>query len=118
MLDGARYCPSVEHIERALYVVSGAIEVVGQTGRFNAGELVVLKPGAEVIVRADGVTRLMLAGGEPFPEQRHICWNFVSSREDRIEQAKRDWRADRFDHVPDEVDFIPLPAEPEPVRYP
>jgi redox-sensitive bicupin YhaK (pirin superfamily) len=116
--DGARYRPAVEHIERALYIVAGAMTVVGQTGRFVAGELVVLKPGAEVIVAAEGPTRLMLVGGEPFPEQRHIFWNFVSSREDRIEQAKEDWRARRFAGVPDEDEFIPLPGDPEPVRYP
>jgi redox-sensitive bicupin YhaK (pirin superfamily) len=118
LAHGARYRPAVEHIERALYVISGEMEVVGQTGRFQAGELVVLKPGAEVVVQANGATRLMLAGGEPFPEARHIYWNFVSSREDRIEQAKRDWKADQFAHVPDEIDFIPLPPDPEPVRYP
>jgi redox-sensitive bicupin YhaK (pirin superfamily) len=116
--DGARYRPAVEHIERALYVVSGTMTVVGQTGAFATGELVVLKPGAEVIVQASGATRLMLVGGEPFPEKRYIYWNFVSSREERIEQAKADWRAKRFDAVPDEADFIPLPDEPAPVQYP
>lgn len=118
MADGARYRPGVEHVERALYVISGGMEVVGQTGTFSAGELVVLKPEAEVIVRAVGPTRLMLIGGEPFPEQRHIFWNFVSSREERIEQAKADWRADRFAHVPEESEFIPLPPDPKPVAYP
>ncbi len=118
LADAARYRPSADHIERALYVVEGAIEIIGQTGAFTAGELVVLKPHAEVIVRAQGATRLMLIGGEPFPEPRHIFWNFVSSREDRIEQAKTDWRAQRFAAVPEENDFIPLPAEPAPVRYP
>ena len=44
-------------------------------------------------------------------------WNFVSSREKRIAQGKADWRADRFAHVPGEHEFIPLPAEPEEVRY-
>lgn len=112
LADGARYRPAVEHIERALYVVEGAIGVIGQTGRFSAGELVVLKPGAEVVVQAEGPARLMLVGGEPFPEQRHIFWNFVSSRPERIEQAKADWRSGRFAAVPDEVDFIPLPADP------
>ncbi len=118
MADGARYRPSGDHIERALYVVEGAIEIVGQTGAFAAGELVVLKPQAEVIVRAQGPVRLMLIGGEPFPEQRHIFWNFVSSRQDRIEQAKEDWRGQRFAPVPEESEFIPLPADPAPVRYP
>ncbi|MDP1026475.1 pirin family protein [Sphingomonas sp. KR1UV-12] len=118
LADGARYRPGAEHVERALYVVEGAIQVVGQTGGFAAGELVVLKPEAEVVVRAEGPTRLMLIGGEPFPEQRHIYWNFVSSRPDRIEQAKADWRGRRFADVPEEHEFIPLPDEPAPVRYP
>ena len=115
---GARYQLKAEHIERAIYVVGGSIEVVRQTGEFAMGELVVFKPDAEIVLRAPHGARLMLIGGEPFPEQRHIFWNFVSSREERIEQAKSDWKADRFAHVPDEHDFIPLPAEPAPVRYP
>jgi hypothetical protein len=60
----------------------------------------------------------MLVGGEPFPEKRNIYWNFVSSDADRIEQAKEDWRAQRFAPVPGEPDFIPLPEDPKPVRYP
>jgi hypothetical protein len=50
---------------------------------------------------------------------RHIWWNFVSSRQDRIEQAKADWKAARFDGVPGDPEFIPLP-EPAPpvVSYP
>ncbi|MFD1952121.1 pirin family protein [Sphingomonas arantia] len=115
---GARYQVRAEHIERALYVVGGSIAVVGQTGSFAIGELVVLKPDAEIVVQAPQGARLMLIGGEPFPERRHIFWNFVSSREDRIEQAKLDWKTDRFPHVPGETNFIPLPAQPEPVRYP
>ncbi|MDB5683479.1 MAG: hypothetical protein JWM75_1177 [Sphingomonas bacterium] len=115
---GARYQLRAEHVERALYVVSGEIEVVGQAGGFAKGEFIVFKPGAEIILRATGPARLMLAGGEPFPESRHIYWNFVSSSAERIEQAKADWRADRFLHVPGEQEFIPLPDEPQPVRYP
>ena len=84
--------------------------MVGQTGGFASGELVVFKPGAEIILRARGATRLMLMGGEPLPEKRHIFWNFVSSSPDRIEQAKADWQAQRFAPVPDEHEFIPLPA--------
>jgi redox-sensitive bicupin YhaK (pirin superfamily) len=118
LAPGARYQLKGEHVERAIYVVAGAIEVAGQTGGFATGELVVFKPGAEIIVHAPQGARLMLIGGEPFPERRHIFWNFVSSREDRIEQAKTDWRDDRFAHVPGEQEFIPLPADPRPVRYP
>jgi redox-sensitive bicupin YhaK (pirin superfamily) len=110
MADGARYQLKAEHVERAVYVVSGAVEVAGQTGGFAAGELIVFKPGAEMVLTARGATRLMLLGGEPLPEQRHIFWNFVSSRPERIEQAKDDWRAQRFAAVPEEHEFIPLPA--------
>jgi redox-sensitive bicupin YhaK (pirin superfamily) len=108
---GATYQFRAEHIERAIYVVSGSLEVTGQTGAFPAGQLVILRPGAEVVLTTQETTRLMLVGGEPFAEPRHIYWNFVSSRRERIEQAKQDWKSQRFAPVPAEVDFIPLPAD-------
>jgi len=52
----------------------------------------------------------MLVGGEPFPEQRQIYWNFVSTSAERIEQAKQDWRERRFAPVPGDDEFIPLPT--------
>ncbi|MBO9576834.1 MAG: pirin family protein [Sphingobium sp.] len=108
---GARYRLKAEHIERAAYVITGEVGVEGQTGTFASMELVVFKPGAEIVLRAvNGPARLMLVGGEPLPEARNIYWNFVSSSTDRIEQAKEDWRQDRFAHVPGETEFIPLPA--------
>ncbi len=110
MLDGARYQLRAEHVERALYVVAGEVEVIGQTGGFGVGELVVFQPGAEIILKAKGAARLMLLGGEPLPEHRHIFWNFVSSSQDRLEQAKDDWKAQRFARVPNEDEFIPLPV--------
>ena len=109
MAAGARYQVKAEHVERAVYVVSGDVEAIGQAGGFAAGELVVFKPGAEVVLRAKDAARLMLLGGEPLAEQRHIFWNFVSSSPERIEQAKADWKAQRFDRVPAENEFIPLP---------
>jgi redox-sensitive bicupin YhaK (pirin superfamily) len=118
LAERARYQLRAEHVERAIYVVSGAVGVAGQVGQFTAGELVVFKPGEEIVIEATAAARLMLIGGEPFPEKRHIFWNFVSSRPDRIEQAKADWREGRFDRVPEEHEFIPLPDDPPPVRYP
>lgn len=106
---GARYRVAAEHVERAVYVVEGSVEAEGQQGGFAVGELVVLKPDAEVVLRAASPCRLMLIGGEPFPEGRRIFWNFVSSSADRIEQAKEDWRERRFAPVPGETEFIPLP---------
>ena len=110
LADGARYRITAEHIERAIYVITGAVEVEGQQGGFDAGELVILKPDVEIVLRARGPARIMLVGGEPLAEPRNIYWNFVSSSKDRIEQAKEDWIAQRFDKVPGETEFIPLPA--------
>jgi redox-sensitive bicupin YhaK (pirin superfamily) len=112
MLDaGAHYRFTAEHVERAVYVVTGSLRIVGQEGTFGASQLVVLKPGAEVVLTSDEASRLMLVGGEPFAEKRLIYWNFVSSRADRIEAAKADWREGRFDPVPGDGEFIPLPPD-------
>ena len=113
---GGRYRFAAEHVERAVYVVTGALQVAGQEGAFGPAQLVVLKPGAEVVLWAQEPTRLMLVGGEPLPEKRLVYWNFVSSSAERIEQAKDDWRAGRFAPVPGESEFIPLPPEVPGVR--
>jgi hypothetical protein len=114
---GARYRVPSEQVERAFYLIDGSVTVDGQP--FAPAELVILKPHAEIVIESATGARLVLVGGEPFPEQRFIYWNFVSSRPDRIEQAKQDWRERRFAAVPGEQEFIPLPAEPPPpVRYP
>ncbi|MDP3857918.1 MAG: pirin family protein [Stagnimonas sp.] len=97
-----------EYEERAVYPVNGRVRIGGRW--VEEGQLAVLAPGAVVILHADAATRLMLLGGAPFPEERHIFWNFVSSRPDRIEQAKQDWQAQRFAAVPGETEFIPLPS--------
>ncbi|AVA26519.1 pirin domain-containing protein (plasmid) [Rhizobium sp. NXC24] len=99
---------------RAADLLPGEIEVAGQTDAFGEAQLVVFKPGAEIVLRARGSAHLMLLGGEPFPEPRHIYWNFVSSSKERIEQAKDDWRHGRFPEIAGETEFIPLP--PDPVR--
>lgn len=100
-----------EHIERAIFVVSGEIEIAGQTGTFGEEQLVVFKPGVEIVLQARRDAHLMLVGGEPFAEPRHIYWNFVSSSKERIEQAKDDWRHARFPEIAGETEFIPLPPE-------
>jgi redox-sensitive bicupin YhaK (pirin superfamily) len=94
--------------ERALYVVAGEIDVAGD--RFAAGRLIVFRPGDAMTVTAASEARVILVGGAALDGPRHIWWNFVSSRKERIEQAKADWKLSRFDTVPgDETEFIPLP---------
>ena len=93
--------------ERALYVAQGALEAQGVEVPEHA--LAVLSDVPGVVVRAVVESRIALIGGERLGK-RHIDWNFVSSRKERIEAARRDWREGRFPKVPgDEVEFIPLP---------
>jgi hypothetical protein len=117
---GARLTLPAEYPEQALYVVDGTLDL-GRDDRFEQGQLLVLKPGATVTLAATAQrgARVMLLGGEPMDGPRYLTWNFVSSSADRIEQAKEDWKAMRFPHVPGETEFIPLPDLPgRPVRYP
>jgi redox-sensitive bicupin YhaK (pirin superfamily) len=96
-----------DHEERAIYVVDGEIEITGD--RHEAPQLLVFRPGDRITVRATKPTRMMFLGGDALEGPRHIWWNFVSSSKERIEQAKEDWKTDRFAHVPNEHEFIPLP---------
>ncbi|MGF1626817.1 MAG: pirin family protein [Alphaproteobacteria bacterium] len=96
-----------DHEERAIYVVEGTVEIAGET--FEAPQLLVFRPGDRITIRATADARLMLLGGAAMDGPRHIWWNFVSSRKERIEQAKEDWRSGRFRTVPGETEFIPLP---------
>lgn len=120
LTPGARFSVPAQPEERAVYLVEGAIELTPGGERFDAGQLLVLRAGAEAALRTlDAPTRLMLFGGEPLDGPRYVWWNFVSSSRERIEQAKADWRAGRFPLVPGETEFIPLPGDaPAPVRYP
>ena len=100
--------------ERGAYVVDG--EVICGAERAPRWHMLLFRPGHRAHVRAEAASRFVLLAGDPFPEPRHIWWNFVSSSEARIEQAKRDWRERRgapdgpFPLVPgDEQEFIPLP---------
>jgi len=104
---GATLPLGAEHEERGLYLTAGEIEISGD--RFEKGRLLVFRPGDAVTIKALTPARFMLLGGANLGP-RHIWWNFVSSRKERIEQAKEDWRAGRFGTVPgDDKEFIPLP---------
>ncbi len=104
---GAQAALQPEYPERAAYVAVGSVEVCGQT--FHTGQMLVFKPGEPVLFTGVTPATIMLLGGEPLGE-RFIEWNFVSSRKERIEQAKADWRAGRM-KLPDldHDEFIPLP---------
>jgi hypothetical protein len=103
--------------ERALYVAEGEASLDGLP--LAPMTLYVLRPGVRATLRSQQGGRVMLCGGEPLDGPRHVFWNFVSSRRDRINQAKDDWRAGRFPLPPnDDGEFIPLPEVPLTVSYP
>lgn len=108
-----------EHSERAVYVVSGQLDVGGSI--VSHGQMAVITAGEKAVLRAT-TNRLhaMLLGGAPLEGPRHMFWNFVSSRRERIEEAKQDWwrasasgfREGPFHLPPNEKEHIPLEGEP------
>jgi hypothetical protein len=103
--------------ERALYVAEGEASLDGV--KLERATLYVLRPGIRATLRSQAGGRIMLCGGAPLDGPRHVFWNFVSSRRERINQAKEDWRAGHFALPPDDHDeFIPLPEVPTTVSYP
>ena len=106
---GARLGLPKEHSERAIYVAKGSVEVSGRN--YTSGQMLVFTKGVDPVISCKEPTTLMLMGGEPLGE-RFIWWNFVSSRKERIEQAKSDWKEGRIILPPsDNSEFVPLPQD-------
>ena len=98
-----------DHSERGFYIVKGSVEISGNT--YGEAKMLVFSKGDDPLIIAKEKTTLMLLGGEPLGE-RFIWWNFVSSRKERIEQAKEDWKQGRIILPPnDNKEFIPLPDD-------
>ena len=109
MARGARMALPREHAERAVYVASGAVSFGGQS--YGAANLIVANAGGEPTLTADEESEVLLLGGEPLGH-RFMWWNFVSSRKERIEEAKADWLAGRIPLPPDDDrEFVPLPPD-------
>jgi redox-sensitive bicupin YhaK (pirin superfamily) len=105
-----------EYPERAAYVARGSIEIDGRP--YHAGQMPVFAPGETVAITAATDATVMLLGGEPIGP-RILWWNLVSHSQDRIEQAKADWKAGRMTLPPeDNGEFIPLPEDPPPPPEP
>ncbi|HUR10057.1 MAG TPA: pirin family protein [Flavitalea sp.] len=107
--EGALFALPEEHAERGLYIVKGSVEITGN--KYHQGQMLVFNKGVDPRIVAKENTTMMLLGGEPLGE-RFIWWNFVSSRKERIEQAKEDWKQGRIILPPtDNKEFIPLPED-------
>ena len=106
LLPGAAFVLPALVEERAVYAVDGDLTVDGAP--VGVRQMAVLKAGEPAVIRSPQPVRLAVIGGAPLGP-RHIWWNFVSSRKERIVQAADDWEAGRFAAVPGETEFIPLP---------
>ncbi|HYG18497.1 MAG TPA: pirin family protein [Ohtaekwangia sp.] len=105
----ARFGLPKEHSERGIYVAKGSVDISGS--RYVAGQMIVFNKGVDPAIIAREPSTLMMLGGEPLGE-RFIWWNFVSSRKDRIDQAKADWKEGRILLPPtDNHEFVPLPED-------
>jgi redox-sensitive bicupin YhaK (pirin superfamily) len=107
---GARIALPREYEERAIFLVSGGVEVDDRA--IAPTQMVVFNADVDAVVQATTSSVLMLLGGAPIGE-RFIEWNFVSSSRERIAQAKADWSAGRM-KLPDldNREFVPLPSYP------
>jgi redox-sensitive bicupin YhaK (pirin superfamily) len=111
---GASVPLEAEYEERAVYISSGEIDVAGD--RFVTGQMLIFRPGDNITIKADAPSSIAIVGGAPLDGPRHVWWNFVSSRRERIEQAKEEWKNGRFGKISgDEIEFIPLPDNPHTV---
>jgi redox-sensitive bicupin YhaK (pirin superfamily) len=106
LTEGASFTLPGDYPEQAIYSVTEGLAIDGEP--LAQHRLAVLRSGISVEVTGDSASRCVVIGGNPVGV-RHKWWNFVSSRLERIEQAKQDWQAGRFDAVPGETEFIPLP---------
>ncbi len=94
--------------ESALYILEGNVKKGEHT--FGSKQILVAKQDSLCSFTIEKGSTVYIFGGIPFPEERFIHWNFVSSRKETIEKAREDWKAQRFDKVPgDEEAFVPLP---------
>jgi len=94
--------------ESALYILQGSIESDGHT--FGPKQILIAADSELCSFTIGKDSIIYIFGGQAFPEERFIYWNFVSSDRELIEQAKERWREQLFDKVPGENSFIPLPV--------
>lgn len=93
--------------EIGIYILEGSL--ISDNNEFLPKQLLVSTQNDICLMELSSNTTIYIFGGEPFPEQRFIEWNFVSSNKETIEQAKADWKNQRFPKIPGEVGFVPLP---------
>ena len=94
--------------EAGMYILEGAVE--SDCNSYGPKQILVAKNSQLCSFTITAGTTVYIFGGEPFPEQRHIYWNFVATDLAMIEQAKKDWQEDKFPRIDGEGDLVPLPS--------
>ena len=100
--------------ESALYILEGSIESEGNV--FGSKQILIAKDSKLCSFEMAENTTIYIFGGDSFPEERIIYWNFVASNKELIENAKEKWLAQKFEKVPGETEFVPLPEQNKPYR--
>ncbi|SEO07815.1 hypothetical protein SAMN05428959_104538 [Duganella sp. CF517] len=95
--------------EAAIYPVGGDLEIDGTP--LESNNMALLSTDSTQLVKATSDAHFVVIGGEPLDGRRFMSWNFVSSSKERIVKAGEDWEAQRFDKVPGETEWIPLPVK-------
>ena len=93
--------------ESALYILDG--KVIDGGNEYGEKKLLIAKDASLCEIEIKAGSTIYIFGGDAFPEERFIYWNFVSSSKDRLEQAKEDWKNHKFPTIPGDSDYVPLP---------
>ncbi|WP_281636315.1 pirin family protein [Flavobacterium marginilacus] len=93
--------------ESALYILEG--EIINEGNNYGSKQILVAKESSLCQFEMSENSTVYIFGGEPFPEEHFIYWNFVHSDKAVIEKAKQDWIDQKFPKVPNETEFVPLP---------
>lgn len=99
--------PSYEH---AVMVLDGVVDLDGTT--LAPGTAAYLGVGRdEVRLVSDQAGRVLLLGGEPFPEPILMWWNFVARTRDEIDDAYRQWedRDGRYGEIASHLERMSAP---------
>ncbi len=93
--------------EIGICIVEGGIQACGE--QIEKGHILVSKVEDTCSISLWPNSHILLFGGIPFPEERHIFWNFVASSKEKITSAKEAWRRKEFPMMPNDTTYVPLP---------
>jgi redox-sensitive bicupin YhaK (pirin superfamily) len=93
--------------EVAFVIVEGAIQEHDM--RVESGQMLISKTDEQCEITLEAGARVLLFGGQPLPEERFLLWNFVSHRQERLQEAKEDWKNHEFPKVAGDETYIPIP---------